>query len=575
MAKPALQDLETSFEEELLLKAQSLCEPGVITDPVKLDKHLWVATIYDREREYEPELLIRNNRIAQTTCNCLEHRKHQYCVHTIALALKVRDKLEMRQVKRAPATSLNTAKQEEKFTVKEALRYADPEALAEFVSRYARTDRKFALALRTFFANIVPHRNGIGKYTQLIDAALSQGSPGKKMTKTMGRQLIQTVGAILQQGYDAVKAGVYNEGFEVAGAYFQKLPGVAVALDGETSLETLTQAGFDILRHLVEGVRAPELKEELADLLLKEAFKPLYRKRHWESTLYDLLLQIAPDTGHMEDALKGVDQLLVTGPLSPEAESSVVEFKLRILDAMDKPLESTALILEYLHQPNMLQRAIESALAQNDMARAALLARSGLDNATGDARLWLKDILLEHAALLQDDNSAKTLSRELFLETLNAAYLNKYLSYSDAPDSEVYSELLESLRHQPYSTPRRNAEAALMVAFHDVSGLLDYIRRTNSLDLFQLNCDYLLSKEPEAAAILLDQLVHYFLQHYLGKPSALRMRQLLEHLIDRGFAGNAQHLVELLRKQFKDRLSLQEELDTIRFTGPLSPQPQA
>ncbi len=262
MQKLWLKNFEFHINPATWNAAQDLVQAGSVKNLREIEKHFWVALVEDGEFSVETEVIITPHKIKAFTCECWAEGRRLMCPHIAAALLKIRQFLVQKAEARQHIAETKQSDPAGRLTVQAVLDQADSAGLSDFVRAYARRDRDFALALKTWFAgNLSGAEN---PFVLLLDAALPRHGGAQPLREPELRRLRKTLDDLDAQVVTAVEIGNARTVFQITTAI---LPKIAALLPktADARREQLTEYGQKALRHLVQLPTAqlsPELLEE-------------------------------------------------------------------------------------------------------------------------------------------------------------------------------------------------------------------------------------------------------------------------------------------------------------------------
>ncbi len=222
--KLSLKDFEHNISAATWLAADELVQGGKVKMLREVEKHFWVALVEDGEASYETEQIITPHKIKAFTCECFTEGRSLMCPHVAATLIKVRQFLEQRAQEREirrDAAATAAAAEPSRLTVQDALENVPSEALEEFVREYARRDRDFALALKTYFAGTVTEAEN--PYALVLESVVPKNLPTKPFREPDFRRLRKTLDDLEMQMNDAILQHHHRTVFQLSSAILLKI----------------------------------------------------------------------------------------------------------------------------------------------------------------------------------------------------------------------------------------------------------------------------------------------------------------------------------------------------------------
>lgn len=554
-------DIELHVSEDCFLQGEQLFEDGKVSTPFELERQLWSIEV-EEGRRYEVEIRISASRVVQAACECERFRKTGECAHFAAALLALRRKWSEQQEKKKTAAA-RKERAPKNLSAGIILEHISPEDLAEFVRQYAKSNRNFAVALKTRFAPAVPAADNKAKFLELLEGAIALSRKADRSLNARGIQKIRSVlDEMLDQMHTALVQQHFTDAVDMAQSIIEKITSLLrKAGERQQELREPVQEAFGILREVVTRQASPALLDALWQYASEESRKLIYRSNAID--LYFLrLMSVMNDTeAREEELLTRISEQIGKYLSEGRDPSAVVLLQLQILEQSGKNMEAQELIERYLSAPEVLLFAVRSAAAKEDWRRVEMLGNAGLKMQLPPVVVAeLEDLLLQWAILKNNADEITRLSQSRFFRSLDIKYY-RVLRAVNAENWKGRADLaLEQLRRMPFSVQKRNTIAAVLAEEGRVEALFDYMKDARSLDLvLQFGAQLLPGKEDQLLDLYRELLEQYLRGHVGPKPSQ-RVREIVEQLYRNGMPGIAEQLVEIIRSEYPERHTLQEEM---------------
>ncbi len=543
-----LKDFEHHISAQTWHTADMLLQAGAVKNLREVEKHFWVALVATDEGQYETEIMISPHKIKAFTCECFGEGRRLICPHIAAALLKLRQFLDQRAEERRLKAEQHIHKEKSRLTVQDALANATPEAVTEFVLEYARRDRDFSLALKTWFAGLVTAAEN--PYLLVLDSVIPKS---KTIREPDFRRLRKTLDELSMQADNALKTHNYYAVFQVNAAIIQKisifLPRVDEAryaillanyqdalsqlltLQQENTAQELRDAAWDLLYEQgCSGHAPPESERDLIRFLSSTAKDP---KRF---DLYNRLFDETP-----APAPSFILHLFVASLAERGAATAVV----RVLD-------------DYFEHPDLAKNAILTLYYLRYWEAATLASEAFLKKEvlTTASQRELEDIILYISEQTNDKVRQVRLLRQRFLLTGSFDVYEKLKQRSGTKWDTIRQELATTL--QKKGEPHKLA--AMYALEKDREALALLLENENDLHQFQRFESIFI---PEDRAFIRDRyvalLVAYLADHF-GQPAAAHVRLQLAVLLQKGEPELVREIIQVITTHYPDRPSLPEEL---------------
>ncbi|MEL7021337.1 MAG: hypothetical protein AAGK47_07015 [Bacteroidota bacterium] len=556
MAFP-LKNLELHVDDYLLPIGEKCYEDGQVNDLREVDKNLWVAEV----NGYEVEVQITPSKVAGMTCECSRYHETGSCEHVIATMLAVRKTVADKKSERHKSRKVKASPT--KFTVGVLLQQVSSDDLSAFVREYARTHRDFSIALKARFASDVTLLDDKEKYLQLLETTLSAARKRNRMiSHRSAGSVLKVLDELLVQSGDAMAQQYYTDVLLIASAIIEKISPVLNKLERPSNaLRTRINDAFGLIHTIISSDPAPSLLQQLWEYLLQECGRLQYWVADVSAQFFELLTAQATTAQRQTALLQRLDELLADTTKFGDYRTELVLVKLSIYECAGATDKAQQLIEANLNEPDVLQLAIEQALASANYKRAKYLATEGLKAMKGlHVRHFFEDALLQVAIVEGDTDDILHYGKQRFLVSLDLKYYQQ-LRQTNADNWAVYrQELMGLLLKMPYSIRKRDIVANIYALEKDYDTLLEYIISIRSLDLLQRYDEQLLDTHQSQVYQCYEDFLKSYLRHHLGRQTSQKVRQTIQHLFGIGARDLATRLVREFRTTYRERHTLMEEL---------------
>lgn len=554
MQKLWLKNFEFQISPNTWNTAQDLVQAGAVRQLQEVEKHFWVATVADGELVYEVETIITPNKIKAFTCECWVEGRRLMCTHIAAALFKVRQFLEQKAEAREARVAVEQQENSGRLTVENLLKNAAPEEIAEFVRTYARRDRDFALALKTWFAGKVSDVDN--PYLLALDAALPRYAVVRPLLPLDIRRLRNTLEGLERQIVEASDAANASLVFQIATAVLQRTTPVLPKLE-EQRREPLLHYCCAAVQHLLQlplDYLSPELREN------RRAFFLAYLTRtDFPIELGYLILPFLSQSAVDDVFFAKIRDIFDRAP--HPAPSVTLHLFLAALAQRRLPEAVTRVLQDYTELPAQAKDAIlalyrfhywEAALAAGEYFLEKKLLAVGQRREVEDALLAAAEKAGDrprHAAYLRQ--RYRQYGHESILERL------KILAGPDWPAER--DRLLAELRDAGDFAKT----APLLAAEGDLDALAVLLKERRDLDaLRQYEHLYWPVRTDFIRDCYLTELSAFLAEHF-GKQASDYVREQLADLVRKGQILLAKEIVAALIARFPDRQTLPGELAAV------------
>jgi hypothetical protein len=561
-----LSDVEQFLDDDVIVEGELLLgrNPARL---VEVDKGLWVARFSDETQGLiESEIQLMGSKVKNATCECGVFKKNLICPHITAALLGLRKlKTSDREHKLTLAKQKNTdlENNQTKLTIPNILKKIEAAQLTEFIADYARSDKQFALALKTRFAGDLVIGDSNDYYKTLIDNTLkSIKNPKGKITPKGWQQFFTLIDELKQKAEGYFKSGELH----LCLIFVQKaLPLVhrySRSYDSpKPKLEKRQILLLEILRGFSEVLVAPDLDEQLWQFYLQEYAQNI---RHgFSDRLFDWINKNVNNNERIVQILELIDNQLVVQRVYVEVRDKLLTQKIQVLQKCGRVEEASNIILQSVQNPDVLIFAIQNALEKEEFRLAKNLSLNGLNvfKSNNTTASQLEEFLLAIAEKESDTEGVLKYAEQRLLKTYNLDYY-KLLKKYKLSEKKVL-DLILLLENQPYKLEKRDLIASIYFEEKLYNKLIAMIKELQSLELIRRFGVDLWRIDSEAASNLFKSVVYEYLFTHLGRPPAQRIRHILEYYLEKNAISLTALLIKNLKKDFAERHSLNEELDAM------------
>ncbi len=554
-----LKNLELELDERHLLVGEKLLDEGKVIRLFESERNLWIAGV----ESLEVEMQISPSKVRACSCECSVFQQDKMCGHVAAGLLALRRHLSEKK----PAKKSNAPKkaaQYQRLTTTSILDNVDPDDLAAFVRYYARSNRQFALALKTRFAAKVPMPDSREKFGQLLDATILAGrTKNDRISNSGSVQLIKTVEDLLGQTEDAIALEHFGEAWAMLAAILEKTAPILRKIAGdEEALRMAVLKAFKLLSNLTKEQIAPALRQEIWHFSLDAAPRPAYRLNDFTEPILNLLISLSDDLAKSEALLQLLNFELNKTPHSEHHTHVLLQAKIRLLESEGMARHAENFTLECLSDPSVLLQIVEAAEAGGLLKVIQPLLEKGMRLIESEGvKKRLETALLTLARQQGDHKTIITLARDRFLETKNFDYFENCKANFRGDWEKFVQKLLADLIKQPDYQQNIETIATLLARENRLEDLLKLLADQDSIDLFMRFDHLLLEKFREEVFGFYDRQLKNYLSNHLGPVPSQKVRHVLDHLRACGAGRIAEKLAASLLKDFDNRTTLAEELE--------------
>jgi hypothetical protein len=375
-----LSEVELYLNESSLVQGEWLLEQGRVGHLRETERHLWLSEVSDGA-VWEVEMRISPSKVQQASCECAAFRSDKQCAHLAAALLALRRLLNDRQAEKQAARVQKKERPVRTLDTQSILNNIRADDLADFVRQYARSNRAFAVALKTRFATDVPTLDNKAKFSELLDSAIGMARKADYSISHRGAGKIAAVAdEMLSQAKQAIAQRHWAEAADMAQSIIEKLtPLLRKAGERQVLLREAIRQSFQILLDIPASPvpLPPDLKDALWHYAAEESKKLLYRNNDLDRPFFRLLAALC-DTPDKEEELRALLSVQIDRYLSENRDpSALVLLQLNRLEQLGREMEAQQLVETYLSAPDVLLFAVKQAESKGDFHQMKMLAEEG------------------------------------------------------------------------------------------------------------------------------------------------------------------------------------------------------
>jgi hypothetical protein len=558
----SIDKLELALEDALLMDAETLLAQHALKNLSEVEKNLFLARFTEGGLLVETEVQLIGNKVKIASCECENFGNNGICAHIAALLMQLNEKRKEKEaIKKQAKPQTTPVETLTRLTVPNILKNIEAAQLIEFIADYARTDKQFALALKTRFAGDLAASGDIAEhYKALIDKTFKNAKNAKgKFTPKGWLQVFTLLDELKQKAEGRFKTGELPVSFALIQIVLPLIHRFMRTSDApKIKLEKRQIQLVEILRGFDGLPMSPELELQIWDFISHEWTQ--CTRHPFSERLFDWLFKQAKTAQKTENLLELIENQLHANRSFLEAKDRLLTQKIQILQKAGRVEEASQLILSVLDQPDVLFFAIENALTNRDFALAKSLCRNGLTifSNSNTAVDHIESLLLTIAEAESNRVDILDYAEKRFYKTLDLQYFEKIKTVGLS--ATKLKNILEILESQPLRLERRDALAAIYVSEKLFDKLTALTLQVQSLELLRRFGVDLWQHNTEGSLELHKKIIYEYLMSHLGRPPAQRIRQILEAHIQRGGYDLASRLRQDLTRDFPERHSLKEEL---------------
>lgn len=549
-----LKDFEHNISPSTWEAAELLSQSGGVRNLREIETHFWVARVDAEDASYETEVIITPHKIKAYSCECFSPGRRLMCAHVAASLLKIRQFLDQRAEERRAKSAAAAPSEPSRITVQSVLENATASELETFVRDYARRDRDFALALKTWFAGSITESEN--PYALLLDSVFPKSGPAKGCRDPDFRRIRKALDGLEQQIWTAAGEGNYRGVYQMAAAILLKTLPTLDKSEGNRR-EALLHFCRLALQKISEMPELP-ISAELRDGAWKLAFELGMRSAFPPEMQRDALGFLAARATESEksDGIQGAFQ-----EAAHPAPDFLLQLYLILLSRKKMPEAAPRVLEDYVSHPETIHAALLMLYYLKEWTAVQTAGKYFLDKLIFSAKQQreIEDILLYVAEQSGDRRLLTDLLQQRFVKTGHLETFRKLRDAADTHWTQVYADMLQSLS----ARKEIQALAAALAAGNQTEDLAQLLEKERDISLLQRYESNFFNHNSDFLRALYESLLSQYLEEHFGAPAATYVRRQLAELSQKGQSELALQIAGDLLRRFPDRPSLPEELSEL------------
>lgn len=561
-----LDQFEQYIDESILKGGLSYFKKGQVIEVEETAPGEYEGLVQGTET-YTVDLSIRNGSVTECRCDC-PYDKGPVCKHTAAVIFHLqREALGMdipeakpgRKAVKPPAKRLTKAEQ-----VEETLQRISHEDLKDFIRKQAAQDD----AMRNMFlAMFLPDtRESKARYAKQLRAIVGQladrdgyiDHPNAKKVGKAGERF-------LDMAVQSLSEGQYRIALFITTAVLEEMIRAHDFADDYTSdIEEIVHTAFLTLSDLAEEPLPETVRSSLLDYCLKAQGKRLFQ----DLDLYLDLLSVAARVVATEEEETRLLQLLDKSyrTASDHTQAQMIRFTMLLHLRGDEAADT--FLQENLDNDSLRMEAIRRNMARQNYDRAIALVKQALEKAPrgsseepGPWHQWLLKIAVE-----QQDKAAIIEYARLFYLNSHWHVEEHYNLLKRTVELEQWPAFVEDLITETKRLRPRGSEeklAGIHIAEAQWERLMALVRTFSNLNRLDEYTPYLIPQYQEELVALFIPAILKRLQLSTSRKEYQFVCHHLKKLRKMGAGDKVDALVARLRREYKTRRALMEELDKV------------
>jgi len=547
-----LKDFEHNISPATWEAADQLSLSGSVRNLREIETHFWVARVDVEDGSFETEVMITPHKIKAFSCECFTPGRQLMCVHIAASLLKIRQYLDKRAEERRLKAEAAQSNELSRITVQTVLENATTAELDLFVRDYARRDRDFALALKTWFAGSITESEN--PYALVLESVFPKTVNAKGAYRDPDfRRIRKALDGLEVQLNMAADDGNFRGIFQISAAILMKTLPALERLEGNRreALLHFCQLSLGKITEISERHLSIELRESAWQLVFDMGTTGLF-----PAELQRVAIAFLSESAKDSEKNELIRNLFDTTP--HPAPSFVLELFLATLAVRKIPEAVPKVLEDFVETPDVIRAAIlqlyylkhwDAVLQAGSffLARQIFIPKHQRE---------VEDILLFVAEQKGDQKLQIELLRQRFMKSGNFEAFRKLKEASDKKWPKVREKLVQDLALRG----EMNFLAAALAADGQLEELAQLLEKEGTMVMLQRYESYFFIDKKAFLRERYVTLLSTYLDVHFGAPAAKHVRQQLAELSQKGQPELMLKIAKDILGKYSDRPSLPEEL---------------
>ncbi len=547
-----LKDFEHNISPATWEAADQLSLSGNVRNLREIETHFWVARVDAEDGACETEVIITPQKIKAYSCECFTPGRRLMCVHIAASLLKIRQYLDKRAEERKAKAEAAQTKALSRITTQSVLENASASELEQFVRDYARRDRDFALALKTWFAGAITDAEN--PYALLLESVFPKTMTAKGAYRDPDfRRIRKALDGFEGQLNMAAGEGNYRSVFQISSAILLNILPALEKMEGNRREALLHFCRFS-LEKLTE-ISERHLSVELREAAWQQVFD-LGASGLFPAELQRMAIRFLSETAKGGEKHDQVQKLFDATP--HPAPAFVLELFLATLAARKMPEAVPKVLEDFIETPDVIRAAILQLyyLKHWDavlQAGAAFLPRQPF---ISKHQREIEDIVLFVAEQKGKQSILTDMLRQRFLKSGNVEAFRKLREAAGPKWPKMREKLVGELAQRG----EMNFIAAALADDGQLEELAQLLENEGTIAMLQRYESFFFKSHAGFLRELYGRLLSDYLDVHFGAPAAKQVRQRLAELGQKGQPELMFKIAQDILAKYPDRPSLPEEL---------------
>ena len=545
-----LKDFEHNISPATWETADQLCLSGSVRNLREIEPHFWVARVDIGDDSFETEVMITPQKIKAYSCECFTPGRRLMCVHIAAALLKIRQYLDKRAEERRIKAESAQSNEISRITVQSVLGRAPSAEVEAFVRDYARRDRDFALALKTWFAGSVTEAEN--PYALVLDSVFPKTMLATGYRDPDFRRIRKALDGLEVQLNMAASDGNFRGQFQISAAILTKTLPALERLEGNRreALLHFCQLALEKITEISDRHLSVELRESAWQLIFDLGTSGLY-PAEMQRTAIQFLSESAADAEKNELIRKLFDETPHPAP------SFLLELFLAALAVRKMPEAVPKVLEDFLETPDLIRAAILQLYYLKHWEAVLQSGSHFLLRQIFDPKQQreVEDIMIFVAEQSGNKDIQIDLLRRRFMKSGNFEAFRKLKAVA----AKTWPKLREKIVLELRARGEMNTLAAALAADEQFDELAQLLENEGNIAMLQRYESYFYKGKSDFLRARYVGMLSKYLEVHFGAPAATYVRQRLAELNQNGQPELVLKIARELLNRFPDRPSLPDE----------------
>lgn len=555
--KFTLDRFEQRIDPSILSRGISYFERGYVRELTETAPGTYKAQV-EGSHLYKVQIKIENNVVTHHHCDC-PYQHSPICKHKTAVLLHLTQ--QKSKVKLPITTDLVPKSLAQQIDL--ILNKTDLPDLQRFLTKAVKEDKNMRQVFLSTFAHLNDNEDK-STYANQIKKQLKAVSYYGIIEWFDVKKVEKEIQKLLQNAQKHLDNEHYQSAIFIALAVVEELEKILYQIhDHHHIFESCIAEALELLQTLYKIQLPIEIESFFFQQCILHLSENIFSEREWHIQLFKLASQLLSTTDEMKLLFEQIE-LIQNGYILNE----VILLKYDILKQFQLDFQADNFLMEFLHIPNVRQRAIEQFISRQELEMAKIIAFEGIEQHKNDRKSLVinwKICLLKIALTDQHQSDIIKYSRYLYIEDFNGE-INYYQLLKEHVKSSEWDSFFEKLVNEIIKIDKWTSHHQLVQLFKSEQKweqLFDTLNASNDFRIFK-EYEAVFPKEfiSKIVNTYANELVD-FVQKQATRAAYRDACHYIQRIHQLGFFDKAMALITHLQEKFPKRRALIEELNLI------------